>query len=84
VALWLIQLAAFLSIGVGFFNLLPIPILDGGAVVMCAAEVVTGRETPEKVVRVGQTIGFHCLIGFALVITWNDIGRYVPGWPGAP
>jgi regulator of sigma E protease len=84
VALWLIQLAAFLSIGVGFFNLLPIPILDGGAVVMCAAEVVTGRETPEKVVRVGQTIGFFCLIGFALVITWNDIGRYVPGWPGAP
>jgi membrane-associated protease RseP (regulator of RpoE activity) len=51
---------------------------------MCAAEVVTGRETPEKVVRVGQTIGFFCLIGFALVITWNDIGRYVPGWPGAP
>jgi regulator of sigma E protease len=83
-ALWLIQLAAFLSIGVGFFNLLPIPVLDGGAVVMCIAEVITGRETPENVLRIGQTIGVLCLIGFALVITWNDIGRYVPGWPGAP
>lgn len=84
VALWLIQLAAFLSIGVGFFNLLPIPVLDGGAVVMCIAEAITGRETPEKVLRIGQAIGALCLIGFALVITWNDIGRYIPGWPGAP
>src|SRR5690606_19316952 len=34
-AVWLIQLSALLSIGVGFFNLLPIPVLDGGAAVMC-------------------------------------------------
>ena len=56
-ALWLIQLSALLSIGVGFFNLLPIPVLDGGAAVMCIAEAVTGREVPEKVQRVGLTIG---------------------------
>jgi regulator of sigma E protease len=80
---WL-QLAALLSIGVGFFNLLPIPVLDGGAVVMCVAEAITGREVPEKVQRVGLTIGVACLISFALVITWQDIGRIVPGWPGWP
>ena len=80
---WL-QLAALLSIGVGFFNLLPIPVLDGGAAVMCIAEAVTGREVPEKVQRVGLTIGVACLLGFALVITWQDIGRFFPGWPGAP
>ncbi|MEP7209838.1 MAG: M50 family metallopeptidase [Alphaproteobacteria bacterium] len=78
-ALDIIQLAAVFSIGVGFFNLLPIPVLDGGAVVMCIAEAIMGREIPERVQRVGLTIGLACLISFALVITWNDITR--PGGP---
>lgn len=77
---WL-QLAALLSIGVGFFNLLPIPVLDGGAVVMCAAEAVTGREIPEKVQQVGLTIGLACLVSFALLITWQDLTRSLP-WLG--
>lgn len=75
----LLQLAALLSIGVGFFNLLPIPVLDGGAAVMCLAEAATGKEIPEKVHRVGLTIGLVCLVGFALLITWQDISRLLPG-----
>jgi regulator of sigma E protease len=82
-ALWLIQLSALLSIGVGFFNLLPIPVLDGGAAVMCIAEAITGKEVPEKVQRVGLTIGLACLVSFALVITWQDITRLAM-WSGAP
>ncbi|HVY88294.1 MAG TPA: RIP metalloprotease [Hyphomonadaceae bacterium] len=81
-ALWLIQLATILSIGVGFFNLLPIPVLDGGAVVMCVAEALTGREVPEKLQRVALTIGVACLVSFALVISWQDIFRGAP--PGSP
>lgn len=76
-----IQLAALLSIGVGFFNLLPIPVLDGGAVVMCAAEAVTGREIPEKVQQIGLTVGLVCLVSFALLITWQDLTRSLP-WLG--
>ena len=75
----LLQLSALLSIGVGFFNLLPIPVLDGGAAVMCLAEAATGKEIPEKVHRVGLTIGLACLVSFALLITWQDISRL---WPG--
>lgn len=82
-SLGLLELAALLSIGVGFFNLLPIPVLDGGAAVMCLAEAATGREIPEKVQRVGLTIGLACLVSFALVITWQDVSRIV-GWPAAP
>lgn len=78
-ALDMVQMAALFSIGVGFFNLLPIPVLDGGAMVMCIVEAAMGREIPERVQRVGLTIGLVCLIGFALVITWNDIVR--PGGP---
>lgn len=68
-----IQLAALLSIGVGFFNLLPIPVLDGGAALMCITEGVTGREIPEKVQRIGLTIGLACLASFALLITGQDL-----------
>ncbi|MEQ1609033.1 MAG: M50 family metallopeptidase [Hyphomonadaceae bacterium] len=75
----LLQLAALLSIGVGFFNLLPIPVLDGGAAVMCLAEAAMGKQIPEKVQRVGLTIGLACLVSFALLITWQDIARL---WPG--
>ena len=67
------------GIGVGFFNLLPIPVLDGGAAVMCLAEAATGKEIPEKVQRVGLTIGLACLVSFALLITWQDISRLLPG-----
>ena len=71
--LWtFLQLAALLSIGVGFFNLLPIPVLDGGAVVMNLAEGVTGKPIPEKVQNVGLTIGLVCLVTFALLITVQD------------
>ncbi len=73
VALMLLQLAAALSIGVGFFNLLPIPVLDGGAAVMCLVEGVSGRPVPETIQRVGLTMGLVCLVGFALVITLKDV-----------
>ena len=74
----LFQLAAMLSVGVGFFNLLPMPVLDGGAVVMTLAEAATGKPLPEKVQNVGLTIGLVCLVGFALVITFQDALR-LPG-----
>ena len=68
----LLQLAALLSVGVGFFNLLPIPVLDGGAVVMTLAEAATGKPLPDKVQNVGLTIGLVCLAAFALVVTLQD------------
>jgi regulator of sigma E protease len=74
-----IQLAALLSIGVGFFNLLPIPVLDGGAAIMCVAEGVTGREIPENVQRIGLTIGLACLASFALLVTGQDLIKLF-GW----
>lgn len=75
-----LQLAALLSIGVGFFNLLPIPVLDGGAVVMALGEAVTGKPIPERIQQAGLTIGLVCLLAFALVITFQDFQK-LPGMP---
>ena len=77
------HLAALLSIGIGFFNLLPIPVLDGGAVVMTLAEALTGKVLPEKAQNAGLTFGLVSLVVFALLVTWQDIGRLISGFfPG--
>lgn len=79
VGLQLLLLSAAFSVGVGFFNLLPVPVLDGGAIVLCLAELITRRRIPDAVQRIGLSIGLACLLGFALVVTWNDLTR--PGGP---
>lgn len=77
--LWvLFHLSALLSVGVGFFNLLPMPVLDGGAVIMTLAEAATGKPLPDKVQNVGLTIGLVCLAAFALVVTLQDSLRLLP------
>lgn len=75
----LIEISALLSIGVAIFNLLPIPVLDGGAAILCVAEGITGKSVPEAVHRVGLTIGLACLVSFALVVTWYDVARWLEG-----
>ncbi|OYW43359.1 MAG: hypothetical protein B7Z38_01665 [Rhodobacterales bacterium 12-64-8] len=75
----LLMLAATLSVGIGFFNLLPIPVLDGGAVVMTLGEAATGKPLPERLQNLGLTIGLVCLVGFALLITLQDFFRFDGG-----
>lgn len=69
----LMSICGAISVGVGFFNLLPLPILDGGHLVFNIYEAVMGRELPEKVQEVSLTIGLFLLLGMVVVITWGDI-----------
>lgn len=69
----LISICAAISVGVGFFNLLPLPVLDGGHLVFNAYEALTGREMPEKVQEMALTFGLILLLGMVVVITWGDI-----------
>ena len=48
---------ALLSVSLGVLNLLPIPILDGGHVVFCTAEILMGRPVPERVQILGTQVG---------------------------
>ena len=72
-ALNLIQLAGFFSIGLGLVNLLPIPILDGGHLVYYAYEAVAGRPLSEKAQAIGFRVGLFLVLGMMLVATWNDL-----------
>ncbi|MEZ6000520.1 RIP metalloprotease [Hyphomonas sp.] len=69
----LLGMCASISIGIGFFNLLPLPVLDGGHLVFNAYEALTGRHLPEKVQEVSLTFGLILLLGMVVVITWGDV-----------
>jgi regulator of sigma E protease len=66
-------ITAFLSIMLGFMNLLPIPALDGGHVVFTLYEILTGRKPHDKFLEYAQITGFIILIGLLLLANGNDI-----------
>lgn len=68
-----LQLCALISIGIGFFNLLPLPVLDGGHLVFNAYEAVTGKAMPEKVQEVALMAGLGLLLTMFVFITWGDV-----------
>ncbi len=68
-----VNFTAFLSINLGLVNLLPIPVLDGGHLMFCAAEAVRGRPLPARALEYGYRIGFAFIASFFLFISWNDL-----------
>ena len=69
----LLSLCATISVGVGFFNLLPLPVLDGGRVVFHAYEAVIGSKMPSRVEAMALRVGVLVLVAMVIVITWGDI-----------
>ncbi|MDG1037933.1 MAG: RIP metalloprotease RseP [Polaribacter sp.] len=69
------NITAFLSIMLGFMNLLPIPALDGGHVVFTLWEMITGRKPGDKFLEYAQVTGFILLIALLLFANGNDIFR---------
>jgi len=69
------SLLALLSIMLGVMNLLPIPALDGGHIVICLYEIVTGRKPGDKFVMAAQMVGMVLLVLLMLLAFGNDIGR---------
>lgn len=76
----LLQWAAILSVAVGFVNLLPIPILDGGHLVFYGIEALRGgRPLPPTAQEWAFRAGFAVMASLFLFATWNDIIRLFPG-----
>ena len=72
-----LTLLALLSIMLGVMNLLPIPALDGGHIVMCLYEMFTGRKPSDKFILAAQMVGMVLLLGLMLLAFGNDIGRLI-------
>ncbi len=70
-------LMAELSLNVGLMNLLPLPVLDGGQVVITLGEAIAHRKLNENVKIALMGACWVLLIGLMVFVTWNDIARLI-------
>lgn len=69
----LIYIGAVISLNLGILNLLPIPALDGGRLLILGIEAIRGKKMdPNKEVMI-HTVGLIVLMGFMLFVTYKDI-----------
>jgi len=75
VTVGLVSLGAFISVGIGFLNLLPIPVLDGGHLLFYAYEAAARRPLAASVQAVSYRVGLALVLGLMLFATTNDLRR---------
>jgi regulator of sigma E protease len=71
-----IAMMAAISINLGIFNLLPIPGLDGGKLVLNILEGLRGKPISQEKEGIITLIGFGFLMLLMVLVTWNDIQRF--------
>lgn len=69
------MMTAFLSIALGFLNLVPIPMLDGGHIMFLLYEVITRRKPSDKFMEHAQIIGLLIVLSLIIIANGNDIIR---------
>lgn len=72
----ILNIAGLLSISLAFFNILPIPALDGGRLAFIAIEKIFGRGISVKYESYAHAVGMAVLLLLLVVITIRDIGRF--------
>ena len=71
-----LSLCALISLNIGIFNLLPIPALDGGRVLILLLEGIFKRKVPVKILEGILVASFIALFGLMVFSTYNDIARF--------
>ncbi len=70
-----VYVLALLSVSLGVLNLLPIPILDGGHILFCLAEIVKGGPVSERTQALGMQVGLFLVGGLMVLALYNDVVR---------
>ena len=78
-ALPFLALIAFISINLAIINILPIPVLDGGYLMIFLIEGITGKPIKDRPREIAQQIGLFLLILLMLFAFYNDIARIIAG-----
>jgi regulator of sigma E protease len=71
-----LHLVAVLNVSLAIFNLLPIPVLDGGHLLFICVEKIKGRALSSKVDKVVTQIGLSFIVSLAFFIFYNDLVKY--------
>ena len=74
---WLLEMTAFISINLCVFNLLPLPVLDGGHLAFLTLEGIRRKPLSVRVMETIQKFGLVFIILLVLFVTYNDIARWV-------
>jgi regulator of sigma E protease len=77
--IYVIELAALISLNLGIVNLLPFPALDGGRIVFLVVRLFTGKRISDSFEGKFHLIGFALLIGLMIYVTVIDVGRFIVG-----
>jgi len=72
---WLLEMTAFISINLCVFNLLPLPVLDGGQLLFLGIEGIRRRPLDMRVLERVQQMGLVFIVLLILFVTFNDIQR---------
>jgi regulator of sigma E protease len=75
----LLELTAAISLNLGIFNLLPIPILDGGVILLLLIESLMRRDISLQIKERIYQAAFVFLVLFAVTVIYNDIVKTLPG-----
>jgi regulator of sigma E protease len=71
----IIGIMAYISVNLGIFNLLPIPILDGGMILFLVIESIIRRDVDQTIKERVYQVAFVCIVLFAAFIIFNDISK---------
>ena len=70
---YILSIAASIAVSLGFFNLLPIPALDGSRALFALYELIFKKHIDRKTEGIIHTVGFIILMAFGVLITFRDI-----------
>lgn len=71
-----LHIMALISINLGIINLLPLPVLDGGHVIMSLVEMISRRSIPVKAKIIINLIGIIIILLLTVLVIFNDLLRY--------
>jgi regulator of sigma E protease len=71
----LLHLLAVISVALGLFNLLPIPLVDGGHIFLSLIEGVTRRPLNRKLIQVSNFVGLFIILSIFVFATYSDLAR---------
>jgi regulator of sigma E protease len=70
-----LEFLAVISVALGMFNLFPIPMVDGGMIVLFVIEGIIRKQISTKIVQIYNTIGLIFIIGIFVFATYSDLLR---------
>ena len=74
-----IYMMSMISVSLGITNLLPVPALDGGKILLLIIEAIRKKPLKENTEIQIQLIGFSILIALSIFVTYNDVVRVIGG-----